>query len=157
MRNFLTAGWRRYALAFVVVGASLGVIGACNPTKPPSPPPPTCAPGGGGACMAITPDQWTYTAQGEIKIFTVKNNGPDQSQLLFTGVFGGNASPSEFVTVQDNCRLKTLVLGDSCTIGVQHFGDAGAHHDTFLVVGSDNSQIDPSTGNRGGSAHLVGH
>lgn len=157
MRKLFTAGWRRYALAFVVVGASVGVIGACQPTKPPQPPPPTCAPGGGGACMAISPTEWTYTAQGEVKTFTVKNNGPDPSQLLFTAVLGGNASPSEFVLVQDNCRLKTLVVGDSCTMQVQHFGDAGAHHDSYVVAGSDNSQIDQNTGQRGDSAHLIGH
>jgi hypothetical protein len=48
MRRFASSGWRRYALAFVVVGASLGVMGAqCAPTKEPvkepaptNPPPP---------------------------------------------------------------------------------------------------------------------
>jgi hypothetical protein len=152
MRKFSTAGWRRYALAFVVVGTSLGAIGACQPTKKePPPPPPTCAPGGGGACLAITPDAWTFTSQGESKTFTVKNNGPDQSLSLHTGILGGNAGPSEFVKVEDNCVTKALVLGDSCTIKVQHFGDAGANHDSFLVVSSDNSQ------QGGASAHLVGH
>jgi hypothetical protein len=155
MRKFVAAGWRRHTLAFVVVGAGLGVVGACQPTKPP--PPPACAPGGGGACIAMSPTEWTYTSQGEVKTFTAKNNGPDPSQVLFTGVFGGNASPSEFVLVQDNCRLKTLVVGDSCTMQVQHFGDAGAHHDSYLVAGSDNSQIDVNTGQRGDSAHLIGH
>jgi hypothetical protein len=39
MRKFLTSGRRRYALAFVVVGASLGVMGAqCQPSKTPPPP-----------------------------------------------------------------------------------------------------------------------
>jgi hypothetical protein len=151
MRNFLTAGWRRYALAFVVVGASVGVLGACQPAKPQPPPPPTCAPGGAGACLMITPDSWTYTSQGESKTFTVKNNGPGQSLSLHTGILGGNATPSELVNVEDNCVTKVLVVGDSCTIKVQHFGDAGAHHDSFLVVSSDNSQ------QGGASAHLVGH
>src|SRR5262245_35867004 len=115
------------------------------------------APGGGGACMAMSPTEWTYTSQGEVKTFTAKNNGPDQSTVLVTGVFAGNASTSEFVLVQDNCRLKTLVVDDSCTMQVQHFGDAGAHHDSYVVAGSDNSQIDVNTGQRGDSAHLIGH
>jgi hypothetical protein len=107
--------------------------------------------------MAISPDQWTFTSQGETKTFTVKNNGPDQSLPLHRGIFGGNAGPAEFTVVQDNCVTKVLVLGDSRTIGVFHVGDTGAHHDAYLVVGGDNSQLDPSTGNRGGSAHLIGH
>jgi hypothetical protein len=46
MRRFASSGWRRYALAFVVVGASLGVMGAqCAPTKEPvKEPPPTNPP-----------------------------------------------------------------------------------------------------------------
>jgi hypothetical protein len=40
MRKFLTSGSRRYALALVIVGACLAVMGAsCAPTKPPPPPP----------------------------------------------------------------------------------------------------------------------
>ena len=157
MTKFLLFRRGRYTLAALAVAGAAVAAAACNPTKPTPPPPPTCAPGGGGACLAIAPTEWTFTSQGEIKTFTVKNNGPDQSLSLHTGIFGGNASPSEFVLVQDNCVGKTLVLGDSCTTGVQHFGDAGAHHDAFAVVGSDNSQLDPSTGNRGISAHLIGH
>jgi len=124
----------------------------CQPTKP-QPPPPTCAPGGGGACLTIAPTDWAFTSHGEVKTFTVKNNGPDQSLPLHRGIFGGNASPSAFVTVQDNCVGRELVSGDSCTIGAQSFADPGT--DAFLVVGGDNSQLDPSTGNRGASAHLT--
>jgi hypothetical protein len=146
MQKFLTAGWRRYALAFVVVSASLGVVAACSPTKqepPPPPPPPTL--------LTIAPSSWTYTAQGEKKVFTVTNLGPNQSSALHTGIFGGNAGPSEFVISQDNCVRRTPVQGDNCTIEVQHFGDVGAHHDTFLNVSSDNTQ-------QGGvQSHLVGH
>jgi hypothetical protein len=68
------------------------------------------------------------------------------------GIFGGNASPSNFVPVQDNCSTKTLVVGDSCTVGVQHFGDPGV--DAYLVVGSDNSQLDPDLVVRGFKAYL---
>ena len=40
MRKFLTSGSRRYALALVVVGACLAVMGAqCQPTTPPPEPP----------------------------------------------------------------------------------------------------------------------
>jgi hypothetical protein len=39
MRKFLTSGRRRYALALLVVGAGLAVMGAqCQPPKPPPPP-----------------------------------------------------------------------------------------------------------------------
>jgi hypothetical protein len=152
MRNFLKPGWRRYAVAVVVVAASLGVIGACNPTKK-EPPPPKMA------LLTIAPNEWTYTSQGEVKSFTVTNLGPDQSLPLRRGIFGGNANPAEFVPANDlsNCIGRTLVQGDNCTVVVQHFGVPGAHHDAFLVVGSDNSQEHSPTGNRGAGAHLIGH
>ena len=35
MRKFLKARRRRYGVAIVIVAASLGVLAACNPTKPP--------------------------------------------------------------------------------------------------------------------------
>lgn len=153
MRSFLPSGWRRWTIGIVVVGASLGIIGACNPTKPPPSPQPVCF-GGPGSCLTVALPAWTFTTQGEVHTFTVKNNGPDQSELLFSGIFGGNAGPSEYVIVQDNCVMKRLVNGDSCTIGVQTFG-VGNGHDAFLVVGSDNSQLDPDLGQRGAKAHLL--
>src|SRR5690242_11571399 len=83
MRKFLPSGWRRYAIGFVVAGASLGVIGACQPTKSPAPKP-VCF-GGSGACLTIAPPSWAFTAPNEVHTFTVKNNGPDQSLPLFRG------------------------------------------------------------------------
>lgn len=146
MGRFLAPGWRRYAVVFVVVGASLGVIGACTPTKPEPPPKAVCL-GGPGACMTIAPPSWAFTAHAEVHTFTAKNNGPDQSLPLHTGLFGGNATPTSFVIVQDNCVGKTLVVGDSCTVGVQSFANVG--EDTNLVVGADNSQLDTDLGQLG--------
>jgi hypothetical protein len=152
MRNFLPSGWRRYAIGLVVVGASLGAISACQPTKTPPAPKAVCF-GGPGSCLTIAPPSWTFTSHGEVHTFTVKNySGPDQSQPLFRGIFGGNASPSAFVPVQDNCSTKTLVVGDSCTVGVQSFANPGTN--AFLVVGSDNSQLDTELGVRGVKAPI---
>jgi hypothetical protein len=103
--------------------------------------------------LTIAPNEFTYTSQGQVKDFTVTNLGPGPSTSLHTALLGGNASPSEFVVNPggDNCVTKSLVSGDNCTISVQHFGDVGAHHDSFLTVSSDNSQ-------QGGiAAHLIGH
>jgi hypothetical protein len=147
MRKFLTAR-RRYAAAFVVAAASLGIIGACNPTKPPPPSEP--------AILTIAPNEWTFTKFGETKTFTVTNLGPGQSLPLRVGLFGGNVPPTNvfFTTFQDSCLSKTLVSGDQCTIGVQSAPAGNATWDTFLVVSSENSQLDPEFG-RGVRAHLI--
>ena len=150
MQNFLTAGWRRYAVAVVVAAAGLGVIGACNPTKPPPPPPPAspCS-GGQGACLSTSPVQWTFHTFRETKTFTVKNDGPDTSQPVRVAIFGGNTSEDrinlEWTLVQTNdfCPGKSLVPGDTCTVGVQstHIADTLTSQ-TFLNVSSANSQPD---------------
>ena len=134
MRNFLTAGWRRYAVAFVVAAASLGVIGACKPTKPP----PSSTPCGAGvaACLTITPDRFTFTSFNQTTTFTVKNLGPDTTEPLHVGV----NSDALFLPVQDNCSSKRLVLGDQCTVGVISGHIAGQPGHGFLTVFSDNSQ-----------------
>jgi hypothetical protein len=149
MQNFLTARRRRYAVAFVVAAASLGVLGACNPTKPTPPPPPPASPcsGGPGACLSTSPVQWVFHTFRETKIFTVKNDGPDTSQPLRVAIFGGNISEDrlrlEWTLVQTNdfCPGKSLVPGDTCTVGVQstHIAD-NTTSETFLNVSSDNSQ-----------------
>ena len=146
MQNFLTARWRRYAVAFVVAAASLGVIGACNPTKPPPPPASPCS-GGSGACLSIFPLQWVFHTFSETKTFTVKNNGPDTSQPVRVAIFGGNIDENrlslEWTLFQDNCSGKSLVNGDSCTVGVEstHIADTLTSQ-TFLNVSSANSQPD---------------
>jgi hypothetical protein len=145
MQNFLTAGWRRYAVASVVAVASLGVIGACNPTKPPPPPPASPCSGGPGACLSTSPVQWTFHTFRETKTFTVKNDGPNASGPLRVAIFGGNIDENrlqlEWTLFQDNCSGKSLVLGDSCTVGVQstHIAD-NMTSETNLNVSADNSQ-----------------
>jgi len=148
MRNFLTAGWRRYAVAVVVVAASLGVIAACNPNKKPAPPPPPPASpcsGGPGACLSTSPVQWVFHSFGETKIFTVKNDGPDTSQPVRVAIFGGNIDENrrslEWGLFQDNCSGKSLVRGDNCTVGVEstHIAD-NTTSQTNLNVSSANSQ-----------------
>jgi hypothetical protein len=89
MRNFLSSGWRRYALPSVVVAASLGVMGAqCQPTKPPPPPP---------SDLSISPTAWDF---GDNRInnpnfegtsFRVTNNGPETTGPLAFSVQGGDA------------------------------------------------------------------
>ncbi len=146
MQNFPTARWRRYAVAVVAAAAaSLGVIAACNPTKPPPPPPDNPCGATSGACLTIFPFQWSFTSFNETKTFTVKNEGPDQSQPLRVALFGGNIPPElliyNFNIFQDNCSGKSLVRGDQCTIGVQESHTAENNTwETDLNVSSDNSQ-----------------
>jgi hypothetical protein len=152
MRKIFTPRGRRYGLALAVLAASAGVLGtACAPTKTPPPPKAVCF-GGPGACLTIVPPSWTFTAQSEVHTFTVKNTGPDQSDPLRVETLGGNATPTSFVVVQDNCSRKTLVVGDSCTVGAQSFANVG--EDTNLLVGSDNSQLDAELGQRGVKAPI---
>lgn len=139
MRNFLTARWRRYAVAVVVAAASLGVLGACNPTKPPPPP--------NASLLTIAPNTWTFTSFRETKTFTVHNLGPGTSQPLRVAIFGGNTSDQRIllewtlVPTSDFCPGKTLVQGDTCTVGVESTHEADTTtSQTFLNVSSDNSQ-----------------
>jgi hypothetical protein len=144
MRNFLTARWRRYAVAFVVAAASVGIIAACTPTKPPPPPDNPCGITS-GACLTISPVQWVFHTFRETKTFTVKNNGPDTSQPVRVAIFGGNIDENrrnlEWGLFQDNCSGKSLVRGDQCTVGVQstHIAD-NTTSETNLNVSSANSQ-----------------
>src|SRR5437762_3889752 len=92
MRNFLTARWRGYAVAFVAAAASLGIVGACSSLKPP-PPKPSCAGAGENRTSFLTfqPTLQNFTAGGQTFSFTVTNVGPG-------GVFFGNTyTEGEFV------------------------------------------------------------
>ena len=163
MRKFLTAGWRRYALAFAVAGASVGVLGACQPTKPP---PPTPCGAGVEACLEITPTDASFLL-GTINTFTVTNLGPGQSHRLHetaldeagvggSGVFLINSGPGANTANPDDCQdfhPNGLVRGDKCTIKVIAAGNPGNRG--ILLVGSDNTQLDPLTGQRGVSAQLT--
>jgi hypothetical protein len=147
MRKFLTASWRQYAIAFVVAAASLGLIAACNPTKPPPPPPNNTCGVTSGACVTTSPVQWVFHTFREQKIFTVKNDGPNTSQPLRVAIFGGNTSEDRqqlewrLFQTNDFCPGKSLVPGDTCTVGVEstHIADSTTS-ETNLNVSSDNSQ-----------------
>jgi hypothetical protein len=168
MRKFLTARSRRYALAFVVVGASLGVFGACQPTKKEPPPPTPVDPcnGGSGACLTITPTDAAFQL-GTIHTFTVTNTGPDRSLRLHrtaldeqgvggSGVFLINSGPGANTANPDDCQdfhPNGLVLGGKCTIKVVAAGNPGDRG--ILLVGADNTQLDALTGQRGVSAQLT--
>lgn len=149
MRKLLTAGWRRYAVAFVVAAASLGVIGACNPTKPP--PPSTPCGAGVQACLTISPTEWTATSNGQTKTFTVKNLGPDQTEPLHAFL------PSiGFLLHNDDCSFKKLVRGNICTVGALATDvDSARGKVGHIEVESGNSQVDPDIGQSGVSARLL--
>lgn len=92
--------------------------------------------------MTIAPTSWNFTSNGESKPFVVTNNGPDQSQALTRGIFpppGGNVSGSAYVP-DNGCVNQQLAVGATCTVTVQSFSSG---EPAFLVVGSDNSQLDP--------------
>jgi hypothetical protein len=166
MWKFPTARWRRYPLAFVGVGASLGIIGACNPTKKEPPPPPTPCGAGVEACLEITPDAANFFL-GTINTFTVTNLGPGQSHRLHeaaldengiggSGVFLINSGAGASTANPDDCQAfhpNGLVRGDKCTVKVVAAGNPGDRG--ILLVGSDNTQLDPLTGQRGVSAQLT--
>jgi len=138
--KFLTSGWRRYALAFVVVGVSFGVMGAqCQPTKPPPP-----------AGLSISPtikdfgDDTADGGSGNFQIFTVTNNGPATTTLAVS-LQGGD--PSQFELVRPSapgvCVYFTkLDPGESCPQQVFFNPRTTGRATTTLVV----------TGNPGGTA-----
>jgi hypothetical protein len=167
VKNLLWFRRGRYALASLALAGGVVAAAACQPTKTPPPPPPkTCEPGGGGACLTITPDAANFFL-GTINTFTVTNTGPDQSLRLHetvldeAGVGGSlvfliNSGPGANTANPDDCQdfhPNGLVRGDKCTIKVIAAGDPGDRG--TLVVGSENTQLDPLTGLRGVSAQLT--
>jgi hypothetical protein len=135
MRKFLTSGRRRYALAFVVVGASLGVMGAqCQPSK--TPPPPATG-------LSISPKVGDFGSQqnnggpyGPIR-FVVTNNGPGDTGALDVQDPG---DPFDVVPAPDDCKGQTLGDGESCNVDVTFSPVAAAGYLQSLVVD------DPSNG-----------
>jgi hypothetical protein len=86
MRRFASSGWRRYALAFVVVGASLGVMGAqCAPTKEPVKEPPPEEPHGSA----------TFSFTGAVQSFTVPE-GVTAITIDAFGAEGGDGVANNF-------------------------------------------------------------
>jgi hypothetical protein len=170
MRKLSTARWRRYALAFVVLGASLGVAGCADlkddhvdhplppPTEPPPPelPPPGVCPAGTQACLSISPESAIFAQNHEVHTFTVLNSGPGTTSPLTTGFLHGGDLIVLF-TVQNGCAVQQLGPGEWCTLGVEFAIDVQGGNpavDGFLVVGSSNSQLDANTGVHGVSAHV---
>jgi hypothetical protein len=119
MRKFLTSGRRRYALAFVVVGASLGVMGAqCQPAKTPAPPKPP--PTG----LSISPGLGDFGSQGvnagptNAIRFTVTNNGPGSTGILAAGVVPGPSQTEFNIVPATNTCNAPLANGASCVVDV---------------------------------------
>jgi hypothetical protein len=107
----LLSGRRRYALAFLVVGASVAVMGPqCQPTKPPLEGLRTAPaehdfgvdPSGGGA--------------GDSGTFVVTNDGPDATGAL--EVSRNLFDPDDFDITSDGCNGNNLDAGEDCTIDV---------------------------------------
>jgi hypothetical protein len=139
MRKFLTSGRRRYALAFVAVGSSLGVMGAqCQPPKPP--PPPTG--------LSISPTSHDFGDQpigteSVPQTFTVTNNGPDTSGPLTVELQGGDLTKFTVPVGSDECTGKELAVDETC--------DVNATFKPGISVGSLSTDL-VVTGDPGGSA-----
>lgn len=139
MGKFLPSGRRRYAVAFVVVGASLGIMGAqCQPSKPPPPPSPT---------LSVAPADKDFGndtadgASGNFQIFTVTNNGQETTTLGRT-LQGGDPSQFELVIASSNsptlCQNNaTLAPGASCTQQVFFSPTKVGPASTTLVISGD--------------------
>jgi hypothetical protein len=166
MRKFLTSGWRRYVLASVVVGASLGVMGAqCQPNK--SPPSTGPCDGGPGGCLTIAPGSWTNASLGETKTFTVTNKGPNETLNLDTNL-GSQTPGSNYVSVfsvdqnASTCPIfggSELSPGQSCTIVVKVSqtppgGQIGAT-DVVFAHSSNAQPDDPAVGGLGVHADVA--
>jgi hypothetical protein len=162
MRNFLTAKWRRFAAAFVVVAASLGVIGACSPIKKDQPPPPPQCVGADSnteTCLTIQPSSQTFTAGGQTFSFTITNQGPGVAQLITTN------TEAEFIgsVTQHNCEFpKKLAPGESCSVAVTSFDNAIVPQGTpdYVRQVCSNCQVTPLPppfqNFRGVAARIVG-
>jgi hypothetical protein len=135
MRKFLRSRRGRYALAFVVVGTSLAVMGAqCQPTKEQP------APLG----LSISPIVGDFESQPvsdpatEPITFTVTNNGPGD-----TGVLDVQDPGAPFAIVPllaDDCDGATLAEGETCFVDVTFDPVAEGGYLVPLVVD------DPSNG-----------
>jgi len=157
MRNFLTTRWRHYAVAFVVAAASLGVIGACTPTKdqPPKPPPCTGADAQTTTCLQIQPIFQNFTT-GQTFSFTITNLGPAVAQLGVTTTESGGSYTG---VIDQGCLLKQLSPGQSCSTAVQATQNTMIHGVTDYVIQiCDTCQRItnvPNLGGRGIAAQLV--
>jgi hypothetical protein len=134
MRN-LFSGRKRYALAFLVVGASLAVMGAqCQPQggKP--------APTG----LSIDPTSYDFDVDpsDETATFTVTNNGPDTTGMLDTDTTGTNAGdfkigPDATPALVDDCQGAILDPGETCDVEVDFDPTSGAGPKTADLVVDD--------------------
>jgi hypothetical protein len=145
MRKFLTSGRRRYALAFVVVGASLGVMGAqCQPPKPP-------APATSGLTIKPTVGDFGPRAVGggastPIE-FTVTNKGPNATGNLATSV---EPAAPDFDLATDNCNGTSLADEATCTIEVTFEPSApGGQLVTLRVDDPSNGEVTAALGGVG--------
>jgi hypothetical protein len=131
MRKLLRSRRGRYALAFVVVGASLAVMGAqCQPTKPPAP-----------AGLSINPttkvfEDTTIGDQSDPQTFTVTNNGTETTGLLEVG-FAEGGNNDQFVIGTEDCDGAALDPAGQCTVDVSFKPTATGPLAATLVVEGD--------------------
>jgi hypothetical protein len=145
MRSFLP-GWRRYAAAFVVLGSSLGVMGAqCQPSKPPPPPP---------SGLSISPTQQDFgndsadSASTNYRFFTVTNNGSETTGPIDSFMQGGDASqfeathPSAPGGPGGPCPGAVLAAGETCNQQVFfNPSTTGAKSSTLVVTASPGGTV----------------
>jgi hypothetical protein len=149
MRKFLTSGRRRYALAIVVLAASLGVMGAqCAPTKepvkepPPPPPPPT---------LTVAPSEIDF---GDVKADGV--NGAQRGVLMSVMNDGSAPTTLDFGLSSSHFRLSFAPNPGACS-AFTGFAQLGPREACFLDVVFDPLLVGPIegtlvvTGNPGGS------
>jgi hypothetical protein len=132
----LFSGRTRYALAFLVVGASLAVMGAqCQPTKPPL------------EGLRIAPAEHDFGVDpsgggaGDSATFVVTNDGPDATGAL--EVSKNLFDPDDFDITSDGCNGNTLDADEDCTIDVQFDpqSGAGAKQASLVVDDPDNGGV----------------
>jgi hypothetical protein len=148
----------RYALAALALMVVVVAPAACKPTKNPLKPPPPASPcdGGPGACLKIEPDFFPFSTFNQTMSFKVTNLGPDEAESMTEGIAGGTSGNiGVFIITQHGCTLAHPVPGDFCTVVVQNQSVASLS-DGFLVINSDNAQLEPQFGGHGVTAHLFG-
>jgi hypothetical protein len=125
MRKFASSGWRRYALAFVVVGVSLGVMGAqCQPPKePPAEPPPE------PSTLSVSATELDFgdvTADGPVGVgagvsLVLTNKGSDPTTFAFSKEGDTDQMKLSFAANPFACGASGLLNpGQSCSFEV-HF------------------------------------
>ena len=150
----------RYALAALALAVAVVASAACSPTKNPLKPQPPANPCDAGAttgaCLKIEPDFFPFSTFNQTMSFKVTNLGPDEAEPMTESIEGGTSGNiGVFTIIQHGCFMAHPAKGDFCTTVVRN-QSVQSLSDGFLLVRSDNAQLEPQTGTRGVSAHLFG-